>query len=124
VAGHRVDHLLRIAALLKLGQRVARVPRVEVGIALVVEVVNEPGDGPELLVLAVAAGVGPHPRLDRERMLAQRLRLGPIAEKRPGLIAGRSGHLRCYPSRAFGRADPWRRADLRSPLFAGISWRN
>ena len=52
VAGHRVDQLLRIAALLEQLQRLARVAGVEVRVALVVEVVQQAGDRLQLLVLA------------------------------------------------------------------------
>src|SRR4051794_34990472 len=48
---HRIDHLLRIAALLELLDRVPRMAGVEVRIALVVEIVDQAGDGVELFVL-------------------------------------------------------------------------
>ena len=75
--------------------RVARAPRapparsaggpvVEVGIALVVEVVEQPGDGPALLVARRSCG---RRRASRPRrassVLAQRLGLGPLAERGP-----------------------------------------
>ena len=58
VAGHGVDQLLRVALLLEQLERLARVAGAEVGIALVVEVVEQAGGGPQLLVLAPLAGVG------------------------------------------------------------------
>ena len=85
--GDRVDHLLGVSALLEFLEHVAGMAGVEVRIALVVEVVDEPGDGPQLLVLAVAARVGPHRRFDREGVLAKRVRLGPLAEQLPGVVA-------------------------------------
>ena len=74
-------------ARLELGQRDARMPRLEVGMALVVHVVQEPDDAPQLLVLAVAARVGAHGGLDGQAMALQGLRLDPFAEKVPGLVA-------------------------------------
>jgi len=43
----------------------------EVGIALVVEVVQEPGQAPQVLVLAELDGVSAHPGLDRQHVAAQ-----------------------------------------------------
>ena len=87
VAGDRVDHLLRPVELLEQPQRGARMAVlgvVEVGVALVVEVVDEAGHGPQLLVAAALAGVGDHGRLDPEQVLAQRLGLDPFADQIPG----------------------------------------
>src|SRR5436190_351162 len=74
-------------ARLQLGQRDPRVAGLEVGVALVIHVVQEADDAPQLLVLAVAARVGAHRRLDGHAMAAQGLRLDPFAEKVPGLVA-------------------------------------
>ena len=49
-------------ARLELGQRDARMARLEVGMALVVHVVQQPDDAPQLLVLAAAPRVGAHRR--------------------------------------------------------------
>jgi hypothetical protein len=45
----------------------------EVGMALVVHVVQEPDDAPQLLVLAAAPRVGAHRRLHGQAMAAQGL---------------------------------------------------
>jgi hypothetical protein len=63
--------------------------------ALVVEVVEEAGQSPELLVLVPETGVKTHRRLDGEGMLAQSFLLRVLAEELPGLVtAGESfgGH--------------------------------
>jgi hypothetical protein len=62
-------------------------PRPEVRIALVVEVVQDPDGAPGLRILAEALGVGAHRGLDGEDVAAQRLRRGPLAEEGPGLVA-------------------------------------
>ena len=64
VAGDRIDDVLGVVAALQLLDRVAGVARVEVGVALVVEVVDERRDRVALLVLIPLAGVRPHGRLD------------------------------------------------------------
>jgi hypothetical protein len=92
VPGHRVDHFLRVPALPQLLQRDPRVPRVEVGIPLVVEIVDDARDRPQLLVLAVLARVGPHRRLHAQGVLAKRVGLGPLAEQLPGVVASRFSH--------------------------------
>ena len=99
VAGDRVDQLLRVALLLEQLQRLARVAGLEVGVALVVEVVEDPGGGPQLLVLAALARVGAHRGLDAQHVLAQRVGLGPLAEQLPGLVAGRAARAAGYPAR-------------------------
>ena len=81
VAGHGVDQLLRVAPSARAARARARVAGVEVGVALVVEVVEQPRDRPELLVLAVLARVGAHRRLDAEQVLAQRLGLDPLLRR-------------------------------------------
>ena len=70
--------------------------------ALVVEVVQEAGDAPQLLVLAEAPRVGAHGRLDRQDVLAERGRLGPLAEEGPGLRARKLERHGWYPSPAPG----------------------
>ena len=80
------DHAVDVAGL-ELGQRDARVSGLEVGVALVVHVVQQADHAPQLLVLAVAARVRAHGRLDGQAVAAQGLRLDPFAEKVPGLIA-------------------------------------
>ena len=92
VPGDRVDQLRRVAALLEQRQRHPRVAGLQVRVLLVVEVVEDAGRRPELLVLAVAPGVGDHRRFDPEHVPPQRLGLGPLAEELPGFVAARRGH--------------------------------
>src|SRR5206468_909736 len=73
VAGNGGDHLRGISARLELLERVTRVARLEIGITLVVEVMNEARDPPELHVLAVLAGVSAHGGLHSENVLSQRV---------------------------------------------------
>ena len=82
----RVDDLLRIALLAEKRRAVLRV-LVERRVDLVVEVVQERRDPPELLVLAVPARVPAHGRLDGERVAAERLALCVAGERLPGLVA-------------------------------------
>ena len=62
-----LDHLFRIPLLAQDRCAILRV-LVERGVDLVVEIVQEPDDAPELLVLTEPAGIRPCRRLDRERM--------------------------------------------------------
>ena len=87
VAGDGVDHLLRIALLLELPERVAGMARLQVGVALVVEVVDERGDRVELLVGALLAGVGDHRRLDAQQVLAKGVRLHPLGDELPCIVS-------------------------------------
>ena len=70
--------------------------------ALVVEVVQQARDAPQLLVLAEAAGVGAHRGLDGQHVLAQRRRFRPLAEEGPGLRARKLERHGWYPSPASG----------------------
>ena len=72
--------------------------------ALVVEVVEQAGEAPQLLVLAEAARVRAHRGLDGQDVLAQGSRLGPLAEEGPGLGARKRLRHGWYPSPAPGRA--------------------
>ena len=103
MAGDGVDQLLRPVELGEQPQRRARVAVlgvVEVGVALVVEVVDEAGDAPELLVAAAVAGVGAHRGLDPQHVLAKRLGFDPLAEQVPGLFSRWLRHAaHCYPPR-------------------------
>ena len=81
----RVDELVRVALLAQDRSAVLRV-LVERRVDLVVEVVEERGDAPELLVLAVKARVERTRRLDGERMTEQRLALRVARERRPGAV--------------------------------------
>ena len=85
--GDRADHVLGELEPLELGQRVARMARVKIRIALVVEVVEHPDHPPALRVLAELLGVGAHAGLDGEHVPPQALGLRPLAEQRPGLVA-------------------------------------
>src|SRR5262249_17912155 len=82
VREHGLDDLLGIALLAKDRRPVLRM-LVECRMHLVVEVVQERGHAPELLVLAEFARVEPCGRLDRERMAEQRLALRIAREGLP-----------------------------------------
>jgi hypothetical protein len=84
------DDLLRPALLAEDGRAVLRV-LVERGVDLVVEVVEERGGAPELLVLAVLAGVEADARLDREGVAAERLGSGSPRRGRGSRPSGRLG---------------------------------
>jgi hypothetical protein len=88
VAGHGLDQLLRVAQLAQLLEGDPRMAGLQVGVLLVVEVVEDAGGRPQLLVLAALARVGDHAGLDSEHVLSQRVGLGPGAEELPGLVAG------------------------------------
>ena len=60
--------------------------RVLVGMLLVVEVVQEPGDAPLLLVLAVLAGVPAHGRFHTHAVPAQRVAGGVLTQEREGRL--------------------------------------
>src|SRR5579872_6572095 len=60
---------------------------VQAGVALVVEVVEEARQAPQLFVLAEFAGIGTHGRLYRQHVPAQALTLGPFRHESPGLVA-------------------------------------
>ena len=87
VREHRLDDLVRIALLAEDRRAVLRV-LVERRVDLVVEVVEERDAAPQLLVLAEAARVGAHGRLDGERVAEQRLALGVARQRLPGPVAG------------------------------------
>ena len=57
------------------------------GVALVVEVVEQPRDRPGLLVLTELHRERAHDRLHGEPVLAQAVRLGVLAEEIPSLVA-------------------------------------
>ena len=81
-----LDHVLRIPLVAEDRRAVLRV-LVERRVDLVVEVVEERGCAPELLVLAEAACVEPCRGLDGERVTPQRLALRVAGEGVPGLRA-------------------------------------
>src|SRR5581483_1890230 len=80
----RTDDRAGDAGLLEDRLPVLRVPA---RVALVIEVVEQSGDAPHLLVLAELRGVVPHRRLDRETVLAEAVALGVFAQERPGFVA-------------------------------------
>jgi hypothetical protein len=93
VRGDGPDELWRLAAALELGHRQPRVARLRVGMALVVHVVQQAHDAPQLLVLAGAPGGGAHGRLDGQAVAAQGGRFDPLGEQVPGLVARKGlGH--------------------------------
>src|SRR5438445_432970 len=121
VAFHRVRDHIRPAHLAQHAPPRKSVLK-RVGMLLIVEVVDQAHDAPELLVLNIASRQAPHRRLHREAMLAQALRLVVLAEKLPGtrsivLVAGCPGGggdaHRCTAevpsglSAAFSRASRW-----------------
>ena len=66
---------------------------VRVGEALVVEVVQQPGGAPRLELVADSSryrcsAYQADGSLDRAAVLAQRVRLGPLAQQRPRLVPG------------------------------------
>ena len=64
-----------------------------VGVALVVEVVQQADQPPGFRVLALALGHRPHRDLDRVHVLSQRVRGGVLQHQREGLGSG-EGHVR------------------------------
>lgn len=98
------DHFLGIAKLAEdsgtFGGVLAVGRVVAVGPALVVEVMEERGESPTLLILALLAGVGTDAGFDSKHMLAEGLGLSVLAEQFPGIVtcrhAGSSAELNCY----------------------------
>ena len=88
--------------LLELLERHPRMAGLEIGIALVVEVVQQTREAPQLLVPAEPAGVRAHGGLDGQDVLAEGRRLGPLAEEGPGLRARKLDGHGWYPSPASG----------------------
>ena len=80
-----LDDLLRIALLAEDRRAVLRV-LVERRVDLVVEVVEQRGDAPELLVLAELARVEAGRSLDGEGMAKQRLALRVARQRLPGPV--------------------------------------
>jgi hypothetical protein len=66
-----------------------------VGPALVVEIVEQSGDTPELFIGAMLAGVGADAGFHRQHVLAETLRLRVFAQELPGLFA--CGHGLEFP---------------------------
>jgi len=94
VRGDRADDHRVLAAALELGHDRPRVAvvGVHVRMALVVGVVQEPGQPPGLDVLAALLGVGAHADLHATAVAAQRRRLHPLGQHLPGLLARHRRH--------------------------------
>src|SRR5690606_6801153 len=100
VAEDGVEHLVRVAELPEVRDAHERVPLLRVvsdGVALVVEVVQQRGDGPGLLVAAQRAGVGDDGGLHGQHVLAQALALRPLLHEGESRFPGH-GHARSYPA--------------------------
>ena len=134
VRGDGAHELGREALALELGHARPRVAvlGVHVGVALVVEVVEHAHEAPFLLVAVEAGRVGAHRGLDRQDVLAQGRRFGPLAEKGPCLRARKGLRHGWYPSppldhgkarhrgrRAAVRHHRARRQQERGPAAAG-----
>ena len=61
-----------------------------IGPALVIEIVQQRGDSPELLVRSGFAGIGAHASFDGQGVFAQIFVLREFAEEVPGVVSG--GH--------------------------------
>ena len=70
---------------------------------LPIEIVQQRGEGPLRLVLAQLPGVGRHARLHGQRVFAESLGLGELAENVPGLFAIEHG---VHDSAGAGRGRP------------------
>src|SRR5262249_46130732 len=90
----------RIAARLQFADRVAGMPVTKIRVALIVEVVEQPCQPPELRIAAEPRGVSAHRGLDREHVSAQRVGLGPLTKEVPGLGARKTRFHGSYPSSA------------------------
>src|SRR5436190_3935837 len=97
VREHRLDHLLRVPLLTQDRRAVLRV-LVERGVDLVVEVVEERGDAPNLLVAAEARRVRGGRGLDCQRVTEQRLALRVARQGVPSLVAGRCHRAATIPA--------------------------
>src|SRR6266511_546559 len=86
VGENAFDHLFGITLLPKNGRAVLRM-LVERGVDLVVEVVQQRGHAPQLLVLAEMARIGADGRLDRKRMPKKRLALRVAGQGLPSALA-------------------------------------
>jgi hypothetical protein len=93
VRQHGLDDLVRVSLLAQDRRAVLRMP-VERRVHLVVEVVEQRDDAPELLVLAELPRVEAHRRFDGERVAKERLALGVARQRVPGTVAGEVHRLR------------------------------
>jgi hypothetical protein len=94
------DQLGGIAQALELGEGVARVAGLEVGMALVVELVEQAGEAPQLLLAAAPTRLVAHRGLHREAVAAKRLGADPLVQHGERGLARGEG---CGRSRHRGR---------------------
>jgi hypothetical protein len=89
VLGMREDGLDQLVRVSRIAKDLGSVLRVLVQgrVDLVIEVVEQSGRAPELLVLAELARVGGYGRLDRERVAPEGLALRVLREGSPGAVA-------------------------------------
>ena len=87
VRQHALDQLLRVALLAEDRGTVLRM-LVQRGVDLVVEVVQERGRAPELLVPVELARIGTNRGLHRQRVAQERFALCVTGERVPGAVAG------------------------------------
>src|SRR5581483_2442890 len=93
---HGLDDLLRIALFAEDRRAVLRM-LVERWVHLVVEVVQERRDPPELLVAVELAGICSRRGLDGKRVPEQRLALRVPRQRLPSLLASGRGHVATLP---------------------------
>ena len=87
---HRPDELGRIAPGLQLAQgrpRVAVLQVLQIRIPLVVEIVQEAGQSPQLDVAVEPRRVRAHRRLDGQHVAPERVRSCPFTKKVPGRVS-------------------------------------
>jgi feruloyl-CoA synthase len=112
LSGNSVDHLLGIAALLQLLDRVARMTGVEVGITLVVEVVDQAGDG-----CGVRGRRSGSARAGRDRGGAYAIVAAGMRRAPGGFLTSAATE----PGPGWPRRSPgWRRTDREDPLHLGL----
>ena len=90
--------LRRIATRLEFADRVPGVTVREIRIALVVKIVHQSGQSPQLDIPVKPGRVGPHRGLDGEHVAAQRVGFRPLAKEGPGVLARNRCRHGCYPS--------------------------
>ena len=98
---HRPDELGRIAPGLQLAQAQTaggRPPVLQIRIPLVVEVVQEAGQSPQLDVAVEPRRVRAHRRLDGQHVAAERVRSCPFTKKVPGRVSRKLNRHGGHPS--------------------------
>ena len=109
MAEHSLDQLFGVALLAQDRGPILRMP-VERRVDFVVEVVEERGCRPQLLVFAKRACIGRHGSFDRQRMPSQRLALRVGGQRCPGALAC---DVHAAPSVLVRRTAEGRRAAVR-----------